>query len=130
MATINHFSQLDAWKKSHELRLQILQLLPDFPQTYQFGLCAQLQRSAISVSSNIAEGFGRKSDKEKSHFLNIAEGSLTEVQDQMILCRDLTLLDTNKFTKMYALSEDVHKLIHGLLRYIRNTNSKLRDTKA
>ncbi len=97
MATINHFSQLDAWKKSHELRLQILQLLPDFPQTYQFGLCAQLQRSAISVSSNIAEGFGRKSDK---------------------------------FTKMYALSEDVHKLIHGLLRYIRNTNSKLRDTKA
>ncbi len=129
MGTIKHFTDLDTWKKAHSLRLQIIKLLVDFPQNYQFGLCAQLQRSSISVASNIAEGFGRKSEKEKIRFYNIAEGSLTEVQDQLILCKELNLIQPEIVKVLLELSEEVHMLIHGLMRYIQNTNFKMRDTR-
>lgn len=128
MATIKHFTELDTSKKAHSLRLQIIKLLVKFPSEYQFGLCAQLQRSSISVASNIAEGFGRKSEKEKLRFYNIAEGSLTEVQDQLVLCKELSLIKSEISNDLLKLSEEVHMLIHGLMRYIRNTNSEMRDT--
>ena len=125
---IKSFEDLDSWKKAHQLRKDILVLLPKLPQVYQYGLCAQLQRSCISVASNIAEGFGRISEKEKLHFYSIAEGSLTEVKDQVILARDLQLFSGEDSLRILELAEDVHKLIHGMMRYIRNTKVEIRNT--
>ena len=123
MSKIISFRDLDAWKKSHGLRLAIIKQLVTFPKEYQFGLCSQLQRSSISISSNIAEGFGRTSYKEKLQFYSIAEGSLTEAQDQIILARDLGLLQDTIAEKLLSESEEVHKLIHGMMRYVRNTKN-------
>jgi four helix bundle protein len=130
MSDIKSFKDLDAWKKSHELRVWIIKLILQFPKDYQYGLSAQLQRFSISVSSNIAEGFGRTSIKEKLHFYSIKQGSLTEAQDQLLLCGDLKLINEKILDELMSLSEDVHKLIHGKMRYIRNTNSEIRDNNA
>jgi four helix bundle protein len=129
MKPIKNFTDLDAWQKAHELRVMIIKLLPEFPQGYQYGLCAQLQRSSISVASNIAEGFGRSTNKEKLNFYNYAKGSLTEVQDQLILCADLKLISKNVFLDLTERSINVHKLINGLTRYLRATSNEKRDTK-
>jgi len=128
MNTIKSFKDLDAWKKAHLLRVSIIKLLINFPQNYQFGLCAQLQRSSISVGSNIAEGFGRSSAKEKLNFLNYAKGSIVEVQDQLIVCVDLGLISKPEFAKLSELSIDVHKLINGMMRRLRETSVEKRDT--
>lgn len=125
---IQSFEDLDSWQKAHELRKAILVLLPSLPQVYQYGLCAQLQRSSISVASNIAEGFGRSSFKEKLRYYSIAEGSLTEVKDQVILARDLRLFSEQDTESIFVLINDVHKLIHGMMGYIRNTKVEIRDT--
>ncbi len=128
MSTIKSFVDLNAWKKSHTLRIEIIQHTATFPQVYQYGLGTQLQRSSISVASNIAEGFGRNSSKEKLNFYNIARGSLTEVQDQLILCAELKLISKKYFLSLSNQSIEVHKLINGLSRHIRDTSNKKRDT--
>ncbi len=128
MSSIKSFKDLDAWKKAHTLRIKILKEIVGFPQSYQFGLCAQLQRSSISVGSNIAEGFGRSSHKEKLNFLNYAKGSITEVQDQLIVCVDLKLLSKEQFLELSKLSIEVHKLINGMMRSLRATSNEKRET--
>lgn len=128
MTTIKNFTELEAWKKAHLLRVSILKVVPGFPSVYLYGLSAQLQRSCISVASNIAEGFGRSGQKEKLNFFNFAKGSLTEVQDQLILSADLRLISKKEFNELTELSIEVHKLINGLMRYIRATNNQQRDT--
>lgn len=128
MSSIKSFKDLDAWKKAHTLRIKILRLLVNFPQAYQFGLCAQLQRSAISVGSNIAEGFGRSSTKEKLNFMNYSRGSIVEVQDQLIVCVDLQLITKEDFMELSELSIEVHKLINGLTRSLRATSNEKRET--
>lgn len=116
---IIRFTDLNAWKEAHKLRLVILQEIAAFPQDFSFGLSAQLQRSAISVGSNVAEGFGRQSKKEKLQFYNYACGSLTEVQDQLIISRDLKLISNTKFKELAVQSVTVHKLIRGLMRSLK-----------
>lgn len=129
MSTIKSFTDLDAWKKAHKLRMDILRLLLAFPNSYRYGLSAQLQRSSISIASNIAEGFGRAGNKEKLNFFNFAKGSLTEVQDQLIVCADLGLITKKDFLQLSEQSIEVHKLINGLMRYLRATSNQQRDTK-
>ena len=128
MSIIKSFKDLDAWKKAHSLRIRVLKLLVNFPQIYQFGLCSQLQRSAISVGSNIAEGFGRSSVKEKINFLNFSKGSIVEVQDQLVVCVDLGLITKEEFVELSELSIEVHKLINGMMRSLRGSSDQKRDT--
>lgn len=129
---IVNFTDLSAWQEAHKLRVEILKTILTFPQDYRFGLSAQLQRSVISVGSNIAEGFGRQSIKEKLQFYNIACGSLTEAQDQLLVCRDLELISVADFKKWAEESIIVHKLLRGLMRSLASkmptTNSKLLTT--
>ncbi len=126
------FTDLKAWQEAHKLRISVLKTIINFPQDYRFGLSAQLQRAAVSVGSNIAEGFGRQSLKEKLQFYNIACGSITEVQDQLLVCRDLQLIGTVKFKDLADQSITVHKLLRGLMRSVGArlpaTSSKLPAT--
>src|SRR5688572_13115301 len=89
---IKSFTDLVAWQKAHNLTLEIYKITKDFPKEEIFGLTNQLRRAAVSITSNISEGFSRKSSKEKSQFFYLSLGSLTETQSQLLIARDLNYM--------------------------------------
>jgi four helix bundle protein len=88
------FQDLHVWRKAHTLVLHIYETTATFPKHEMFGLTSQMRRAGISVPSNIAEGFRRRSRWDKARFLNIAASSLDELQYQLILARDLRYCDS------------------------------------
>lgn len=128
---IVRFTDLEAWQAAHQFRIAILKLAASFPVEHRFGLASQMQRAAISIGSNIAEGFGRQGSQEKIQFYRIARGSLIEVQDQLIVARDINLLKSNEFQVLGEQSSRAHQLLNGLIRSVkaRATKSELRVPK-
>jgi four helix bundle protein len=116
IAKIKSFSDLIAWRRGHELVLFIYQITKIFPQNEQFGLVSQMRRAAVSITSNITEGFYRGSYKEKKHFYLSARASLGELQNQLLISRDIKYLNLDKFTEISQKSVEVHKLLNGLIR--------------
>jgi four helix bundle protein len=98
-----------------------------FPSTQQFGLTSQIQRAAVSITSNIAEGFGRYSIGERKQFYTQARGSLAEVQSQLFLAKDTKMLQESNFKDIYAQSERVYRMINALLQSNR-TNTPNSNT--
>lgn len=113
---IRSFTDLEAWKKAHAIALEIYKITDKFPSKEIFGLTNQIRRSAVSVSSNIAEGFSRNSYKDKMQFYYIALGSLTELQSQLLIAKDIKYLDRVEFDRLADLSIDASKLINGLIK--------------
>src|SRR3989338_7525196 len=113
---IRDFTDLEAWRKAHELALVIYKATGKFPKSEAFGLISQMQRAAVSITSNIAEGFGRQTIKEKVQFYYQAQGSLTEVKNQLILSKDLGYVSKEEFDKIMNALITSHKLLQGLLR--------------
>lgn len=113
---IKSFTDLHAWQEAHKLVLKIYKITKDFPKEEIFGLISQMRRAAISITSNIAEGFSRNTSKDKYQFYSVAEGSLTELQNQLIATRDLGYLPNDKFQECGKQTMIVHKLINGLKR--------------
>jgi four helix bundle protein len=99
-AVIKSFIDLNAWKTAHKLALDVYKVTNKFSVPEQYGLTSQIRRSAVSVPSNIAEGFSRRSRKDKIQFYTFASGSLTELQSQLILARDLKFLQIENFDKL------------------------------
>lgn len=120
---IQSFTDLNAWKESHKLVLMIYEITKKFPKEEMFGLTNQLRRAAVSITSNIAEGFSRQSYKEKTHFYSTSLGSTTEVQNQILIARDVKYIDNREFQKMAEQTIVVHKLINGLIKSSKNHNS-------
>ena len=118
---IREFTDLHAWQFGHQLVLGTLSLANRLPEVEKFGLASQMKRSAISVTSNIAEGFGRTSKAEKRRFYFIAKGSLIELQNQLIICRDAKLAATSEFNRLYDLSNRTGRLLLGLIRGLKIT---------
>lgn len=117
---IQTFRDLKAWQEAHKLVLEVYQITKTYPADEKFGLVSQSQRAAVSISSNIAEGFGRFSAKDKHHFYSMAKTSLAELQNQFLVARDLKYTDENKFAEMYSQSDTVGALIKGLMRSVSN----------
>lgn len=113
-AKVNKFEDLIAWQKAHALAVQIYQLTAKDLFSRDFGLKDQIQRAAVSVMSNIAEGFERYSRAEFRQFLSIARGSVAEVRSQLYIARSLNYISEQEFTKSYSLCRDVGNLIGGL----------------
>ncbi|MDO8561218.1 MAG: four helix bundle protein [bacterium] len=113
---IQTFRDLKAWQEAHKLVLEVYRITKAYPADEKFGLVSQSQRAAVSISSNIAEGFGRFSGKDKHHFYSMAKTSLAELQNQFLIARDLKYVDENKFKEMYSQSDTVGALIKGLMR--------------
>lgn len=86
---IVRFEQLGVWQAAHKLVLQVYKITEGLPSSQRFGLISQLQRAAVSVPANIAEGFKRRTRPDKVHFYNMAQSSLEELRYYFILCRDL-----------------------------------------
>lgn len=116
MNKIQSFTDLNAWKEGHTLVLEIYEKTKLFPSEEKFGLIDQMRRCAVSVTSNIAEGFSRKGNKEKMQFLYTALGSLTELQNQLLIARDISYIDKKEFVKLAGRTVVVSKLINGLIK--------------
>ena len=94
-------------------------LLQKFPQEERYGLCDQLRRSVISIPSNIAEGLGRATNKDKGHFIQIAFGSLMEVMAQVDIAHDLDYIATEDFEHIEKIIEEETKLLKGLINHFK-----------
>ncbi len=126
-SSIKTFTDLDTWKEGHKLVILIYRCTKNFPLDEQFGLTNQVRRAIVSVTSNIAEGFSRTSYAEKTHFFSIAHGSLTEVQNQVLIARDVGYLSKEDFEKLAEQSVITHKLLTGLLKSTKQYK-KLHDS--
>lgn len=94
-----------------------------FPSAEAFGLMSQLRRAVVSITSNIAEGFSRHSFRDKVHFWNIALGSLTEVQNQLLIARDVGYLTKKQFSSLADQTVTVSKILNGLIKVtLKNTH--------
>lgn len=109
------FTNLTAWKKAHTLVLEVYRLSATFPSSEIYGLSSQIRRAAVSITSNIAEGYGRHNAKEKLQFFYISLGSLAEVENQIIIAKDLNYITESDLTNFAANATEVGKILTGLL---------------
>jgi four helix bundle protein len=112
---IQKFTDLQAWQVGHALVLEIYTATKEFPKEELFGLVSQMRRSAVSITSNIAEGFSRHSRKEKEQFFAVTKGSITELENQLFVARDTNLISSETFEYLYDKSVQTHKLVNALL---------------
>ncbi|QQS39201.1 four helix bundle protein [Candidatus Woesebacteria bacterium] len=117
---IIHFYDLRVWQEGHRLVLLTYKLVGGLPEKEKFILIPQMLRAAISITSNVAEGFGRRSLKEKTQFYYIAKASLVELQNQYFIARDMKYLSDNEFENVWDQSVVVHKMLNALITSINN----------
>lgn len=110
---IERFEEIIAWQKGKELSLLVYKL---FKHNRDFGFRDQIQRAAVSIVNNIAEGFERQSNKEFKQFLYIAKGSSGEVRSMALLALELSYVDQNNFKRMESLSSETSRLISGFIK--------------
>ncbi|MFA5991572.1 MAG: four helix bundle protein [Candidatus Doudnabacteria bacterium] len=113
---IKSFTDLIVWQEAHKLVLKIYEVTKSFPKEEIFGLVMQLRRAGVSITSNIAEGFSRQSYKDKVHFYSMALGSLTEVQNQILVSKDIKYLVIEEFKYLADQTVVVSKLLNGLIK--------------
>ena len=117
MSIITH-KDLNVWNDAMELVTDIYRLTKSFPKEELYGLTSQIRRSAVSVPSNIAEGAARKNKTEFIQFLYIALGSLSELETQLIISKNLNYSDT--ISSLLSKVTDIRKMIFGLIKSIKN----------
>jgi len=114
---VDKFEDLEVWKKSHRLVLKIYNLTRGFPKEEKFGLVSQMRRAAVSIPANLAEGFKKRTQKDKSNFYNIAQGSLEEMRYYLILARDLNyIIDNGEFLDSV---DEIGRMLYGLIKSIQ-----------
>jgi len=120
---LKSYRDLLVWQKALELVIYVYRFSAQFPRDELFGLTSQLRRAAVSVPSNIAEGYGRGSRNEYLHFLSIAQGSLKELETQTILADRLNYCTFAQASKVSERSKEVGKMSGGLIRSLRPKSS-------
>ena len=113
--------RLIAWQEAMRLAKMVYGLTQSFPREELYGLSSQMRRAAVSVPSNLAEGAARTGQKEFSHFLNIAKGSLSKLETQLLLSVDLGYLKSDH--EIFPLTDRVAKLLTGLHKKVNNQNA-------
>jgi four helix bundle protein len=111
---MQRFTELRVWQKSHQLTLDIYKMTGGFPREEQFGLVSQLRRAASSIPTNIAEGSKRKGSQDYARFLNMAEGSLAEIEYLLMLSRDLGYIKKEKADKPLTDIAEIARMLHAL----------------
>ena len=110
---IERFEQLEVWQKAHALVLKVYSTTPAMPSDQKYGLTSQMQKAAVSIPANIAEGFKRRSRPDKIHFYNMAQGSLEELRYYFILCRDLGY--KVEYDVLAGQADEVSRMLYGLI---------------
>jgi four helix bundle protein len=124
MATIQKFEEIEAWQKARELTRVIYACSGAGPFAKDFGLRDQIRRAAVSILSNIAEGFERGGSAEFMQFLAIAKGSAGEVEAQLYVALDQGYISQEQFESIRALASSTKKLIAGFMNYLKQSNLK------
>jgi len=120
MGTIQKFEDIDAWQKARALTREVYAVTADGTFSKDFGLRDQIRRAAVSVMSNIAEGFDRGGVREFIQFLFIAKGSAAEVQAQLYVALDAGYIKQEQFKGLYDLAGNTGRLIGGFIRYLKS----------
>ena len=115
---MHNFKELKVWQEAMSLAKDIFIATRNFPSEEKFGLISQMNRSAVSIASNIAEGAGRESSKEFNHFLNIALGSCFELETQLILSTDFNYITKEKTESLTEKACKIQKMLNGLKKSI------------
>ncbi len=113
------FRGLRVWEESHNLTLLIYKETKGFPKEELFSLTNQIRRAAISVPSNIAEGYGRETQKDYAHFLQIALGSANEVDYQLLLAKDLSYIENNQYLALNDKIDKIKRQLANLIKKVR-----------
>lgn len=109
------FHQLSVWQKSHQFTLDVYTLSRAYPKEELFGLTSQIRRSSSSIATNIAEGCGRGSDADFGRFLQMAMGSASESEYQILLSFDLNYIDENQYKQMNAKVTEIKRMLSSLI---------------
>lgn len=119
---LKSYKELIVWQKSIQLVKEIFLLTDQFPKSEIYGITSQMRRAAISIPSNIAEGYGRRSAKEYAQFYAIAYGSVLELETQLIVSKELQFVDQSRIKPAEALLEEVAKMLNSMLGKMKETS--------
>ncbi|WP_309384933.1 four helix bundle protein [Cerasicoccus frondis] len=122
MATWKTFEDIDAWQKARVLTRDVYAVTSNGVAAKDFGLRDQIQRSAVSVMSNIAEGFGRGGNREFSQFLHVARASLAELKSQLYVMLDVNYMEQETFNSLYQQASQIEVRINGLIKHLRSSD--------
>ena len=117
---MRNFRNLKVWEKSHQLTLIVYEFTSTFPKEELYGLTSQMRRSLSSIPSNIAEGCGRNSQPQFARFLNIAFGSSSELEYQIILCKDLEFIDEAMFDTLLNKVTEIKRMLSSLIQQVQS----------
>ena len=120
------FESVLAWQKAHQLVLLVYKISRGFPEDEKFGLTSQFRREAISIEANIAEGYKKLSKADKLRFFNIAQGSLEECRDYILLSRDFEYITMNQFGELHESIENTSVFLNSYCKGVIN-NSGIKD---
>jgi four helix bundle protein len=113
---VKNYKELAVWQKAHSMTVGVYSASRGFPREELYGLTSQLRRSAASIGANIAEGSGRRSNKEICRFLQIARGSASEAEYHMLLARDLKFLSEENFHRLSRQPDEVQRMLTALIQ--------------
>lgn len=116
------FESVIAWQKAHAFALQAYRATQRFPESERYGLCSQFQRAAVSISANIAEGYKKISKADKLRFFNIAQGSLEECRNYILLIRDIGYISEAEFNELRQSLEESSFFLNSYCKGIINNN--------
>jgi four helix bundle protein len=118
---ITSYKDLIVWKKSFQLSVDVYHSTKKYPKEELFGLVSQSRRSAFSIPSNIAEGYGRHRKGEYIHFLDIAFGSTAELETQLLLAREIKILDSKDFLLLNSTLQEVLAMLNSLISKLKSS---------
>ena len=118
MATVNNYRDLLVWQKAMSLVTEVYKITQSFPPSEVYGLTSQIRRSAVSIPSNIAEGYGRNSTADYKRFLQISVGSLFELQTQIEIASNLNYISKNIFDNFFEKTRELDRMLWSLIKKI------------
>jgi four helix bundle protein len=113
---VKDFHELKVWQKAHQLTLAVYQVTASFPREERYGLTSQLRRSSSSIPANLAEGCGRNGDAEFARFCSIAMGSASELEYDLLLAKDLKLIQPKDHTELSQRATELKRMLAGLIQ--------------
>jgi len=126
---LKSYKELKVWQKAYQLCLQIYKVTKGFPKEELFGITSQIRRSSLSIPCNVAEGYGRRSRLEYIRFLNIAYGSLCELETQVLLSGDLNYFKERELKEVQTAVGEVERMLMALIKSLGKTNKSLESLR-
>jgi four helix bundle protein len=121
--TMKDFRELQVWQKAHALALKVYRASRAFPNDERFGLTSQLRKAAAAIPTNLAEGCGRSSDADLARFADIAMGSASETEYELLLARDFGYIDRKTHEQLESDVTEVKRMLAAFIRYLRRGQS-------